>query len=139
MEEFWMVLKIIDYSEVYFLDLCEEEVPPLRKGKFVVLEKFQEKYLIFSPYSLSQYHANIVERFLNGLKVEGTYNLKGDHYFLDSSEWTILGGGHWKMDEEEGLLVLSGFSQSYGGVNLKALAEEIQETGTFGKIQIFGE
>lgn len=134
-----MVLKVIDYSKIYFVDLCEEEMPPLRKGKFVVLENSEEKCVIFSPYGLSKYHANIVERFLKDLKIEGSYNSKGDHYFPDSSKWQILGGGHWKMDEEEGSLVLWGFSQSYGGVDLKELAEELLERGIYGEMRIIEE
>ena len=70
-----MPLTVIDYSEVYFVDLMdEEEVPPQRVGKFVVMWKGEEKFAIFSPTELSRFHANIVERFLLPRGIKGSYN-----------------------------------------------------------------
>ena len=51
-----MALTVIDYSEVCFVDpIDEEEVPPQRVGKFVVMWKGEEKFAIFSPTELSRF------------------------------------------------------------------------------------
>lgn len=123
----------IDYSVEWF-NQYEQGSPPVRRGgKFVVLSyQDQACYMIFSPIQQSGYHANIVEHFTQTQQLTGSYNHKRDSYSVDSNEWQILGGGHWKLDEEAGLLRLFGRSMAYGAVeNLKDLMPQLTESGLF--------
>ncbi len=130
-----MSLIVIDYSEEYFVCLQQGEIPQQRYGKFVLLANHDEEYVIFSPQGLSQYHANIVERFLASRSLAGLYNHKRDHFYPDSDAWKICGGGHWEIDEEMGTLRIFGSSQAYGAVELHQLSEKLHLAGGFNSSQ----
>lgn len=123
----------IDYSSEWFIQ-HEQRTPPVRRGgKFVVLSyQDQTCYMIFSPIQQSGYHANIIERFSQVQQLSGCYNSKRDSYALNSSDWHIHGGGHWKVDEELGLLRLFGRSMAYGAVaELPELILKLTDSGIF--------
>lgn len=130
-----MKVTVVDYSEVYFVTLQDEEIPRKRDGKFVLLDNAHDRYVIFSPRGLSRYHANIAERFLELKGVKGKYNAKKDVFLPESQDWEIVGGGHWTVDEDEGTLRLYGYSQAYGGVDLRELCECLQEAGGIEGVQ----
>jgi hypothetical protein len=127
-----MAFNIIDYSEVCFIDLEETEIPRQRDGKFVLIANHHDVYAVFSPRALSRYHANIVERFLTLRGFGGHYNPKKDVFFPNSPDWQVLGGGFWKVDDDKGTLRVYGYSQAYGGVDLRAFAEEVRRAGGLG-------
>lgn len=125
------MLKVIDFSDLYFRVMQKEAVPPQREGKFVILSRNGDRYAAFSPRELTCYHANIVERLLLQHGVRGRYNMKGDEYYFDSSDWTVEGGGYWRLDQQAGRLELFGRSASYGAVDLEATAAELRQAGAF--------
>ena len=128
-----MALTIIDYSEVFFVQMEQGVMPRQRDGKFVLVANHHELYAVFSPRGLSCYHANIIERFLTLRGLEGQYNTKRDVFHPDSPDWQILGGGLWKVDDDEGTLRLYGYSQAYGGVDLPVFAEEVRSADGLGE------
>ena len=130
-----MAFNIIDYSEVFFVDLEEGEIPRQRDGKFVLIANHHNLYAVFSPRGLSHYHANIVERFLSLNGAHGQYNPKRDVFCPESPDWQVLGGGFWKVDDDEGTLRIYGHSQAYGGVDLLTFAEDVRLAGSLGKGQ----
>lgn len=130
-----MKLTVVDYSEVYFVTLHDGEIPRKRDGKFVLLDNANDRYVIFSPRGLSRYHANIVDRFLGLRGIKGRYNAKRDAFLPESQDWEIVGGGHWTVDEDEGTLRLYGFSQAYGGVDLRELGEHLRAAGGIEGVQ----
>jgi hypothetical protein len=73
-----MALSVVDYREVYYIVLNDDQIPRKCGGKFVLIENGDERFAVFSPKDLSRYHANIVERFLSLRGVPGYYNDKRD-------------------------------------------------------------
>jgi hypothetical protein len=104
-----MKLTLIDYSDQHFTS-----PPPERRGKFIQVLSEDTEYIVMSPRELSTFHANIAERFFTRRGIRGKYNHKRDNFRIDHPLWTILGGGHWELDEETGTLTLSGLSMAYG-------------------------
>ncbi|MBC8872901.1 MAG: hypothetical protein H8E44_25990 [Planctomycetes bacterium] len=129
-----MAITVVDYSDVYFAEIKEGEVPRRRDGKFVLMANNGNRFAVFSPRGLSFYHANIVERFLSLQGIGGQYNAKRDSFQPQPSTWEILGGGHWQLDEEQGTLRLFGRSQAYGGVDLEALADQLRSVDGFPEV-----
>ncbi len=115
----------LDYSEAYFVTLMQRELPAVRRGKFVQLRKDDEEYVVLSPKQLSTYHGNIVERFLLKLDVSGEWNRKRDAFTLYDRSWTIVGGGHFVIDDEQRTLDFSGVSQAYGPYDPQGLRERL--------------
>ena len=121
-------MKLIDYSQVYYSVLNKQPVPARRKGKFVYLINIAsvEEFLILSPIELSKYHATIVERFCQLNAIEGRYTTaKRDYFEIHDSDWTIMGGGYWEIDDTVKTIVLNGCSQAYGSCDLKDLRAKI--------------
>ena len=131
-----MPLTVIDFSEVYFVVLQKGTVPPRREGKFIVVANEGDRCAAFSPRELSVYHANIVERLLLPHGVRGRYNMKGDVYDYDAPQWSVEGGGLWRLDQRRGRLEIFGRSASYGGVDLEELAAELCRAGAFDGVEI---
>ena len=131
-----MSLSVVDFSDVYFTILQKGTVPPVRQGKFVVMAHEGKRWAAFSPRQLSIYHANIVERLLLRHSIRGQYNMKGDVYDYDAPEWTIEGGGLWRLDGQQGKLELFGRSASYGGVDLEELAGELRQAMAFDGAEV---
>ena len=124
-----MAFTVTDYTGVCF---PEGETLARVVGKFVVLRHGSDRFAVFAPGEMSVYHANIVERFVGERGVRGTYNPRGDVFYLASDTWAVEGGGHWELDREGGVLGLFGISRAYGRVDLSALAAELREAGAFG-------
>jgi hypothetical protein len=130
-----MAFNIVDYSEVFFVDLEEGEIPRQRDGKFVLITNHHDVFAVFSPRGLSYYHANIVERFLLLQGIHGQYNVKRDVFYPNSSDWHVMGGGLWQVNEDEGILRVYGHSQAYGGVDLQAFAENMRDAGGINRAE----
>lgn len=114
----------IDYSPQYFVGLMGQALPERRAGKFVqLLEDDADEYLVMSPRQLSTYHANIVERFFLKLDVSGEWNVKRDSFRLFDDHWSILGGGHFQIDDAARTLRLFSKSLAYGRFDPDGLAE----------------
>ena len=123
-------LTVVDYSIAYYCHLLkQDQVPPQRGGKFVLITHQDDAYLVFSPLALSRQHADIVQRFLSLRQVHVRYDTEDDVSHPSSPEWKVVGGGHWELDETPGTLRLFGRSQAYGGVDLAALAARLHDVG----------
>lgn len=131
-----MPLEVIDYSQVYYEVLRQSSVPPQRGGKLIVVRHGKARYAAFSPAGLSEFHANILERFLSERGVGGHYNDQLDHFYADDPTWQIEGGAHWSLDESQRVLRLRGKSIAYGPINLPALAQELRELCAFGGAEV---
>ncbi len=118
----------IDYSEAYFVILMQRAMPDVRRGKFVQLRKGDVEYVVLSPKQLSTYHGNIVERFMLKLDVSGEWNNKHDAFALYDRSWTIVGGGHFVLDDASKTLELMGVSQAYGAYDPTGLRERLLQT-----------
>lgn len=116
---------VIDYSPFYYSTIVKKAVPAKRAGKFIQIRDGEKEYVVFSPKDLSQYHANIAERFFEDQGVPGTYNQKGDHFAVSSTEWEIIGGGVWTINDKEKSLRLSGSSLAYGKYDRRGLQERL--------------
>lgn len=133
-----MDFTLIDYSELYFSDMCGGAVPEKRAGKFIQVFNHETgmEYLIMSPAELSVFHANIAERFLSGHGIRGIYNAKKDHYQINNLEWEIKGGGMWTLDTTEKTLSFYGRSQAYGYFWAAGLKEKIVAAHMFPGLNI---
>ncbi len=97
----------------------------MRKGKFVQIIHNNGEYLVLSPKELSRYHANIVERFCLQYKIDGYYDRALHKFEIIDSEWDVVGGGRWDMDEENKILHLFDNSQAYGRFDASDLREKV--------------
>lgn len=117
-----MKLTVIDYSPEHF-----PSPPRHRKGKFIQVLSEEGEYIIMSPKEMSAFHANIAERFFASRGVQGRYNHKRDDFRIDHPGWTILGGGHWELEEDTGVLTLWGESMAYGRFQGTGLARRMEK------------
>lgn len=130
-----MKFEIIDYTTRHYQGALPEE----RGGKFIQIERGSEQYLVMSPMELHGFHANIAEAFLDAHGIKGRYNSKRDHFYIDGTDWVILGGGIWRLSEPEGTLHLGGASMAYGSFVKKNLPKLINATGVFDGLQVIVE
>jgi hypothetical protein len=100
-----------------------------RRGKFIQVRNGDTEYLALSPKALAAYHANIAERFFSEMGITGSYNRKRDSYRVKSPGWSIVGGGHFALDEERRELHLSGTSMAYGRFDPAGLRERLYTSG----------
>ncbi len=110
-----MKLELIDFSDVYYGAVARKAKPPRRVGKFMQLRNNTTEYLVLSPTGLSTFHADIVERFCRTKGICGRYaREKPERFEIDDHRWDVVGGGHWEMDDEKKMFLLSGSSYVYG-------------------------
>jgi len=128
-----MLVNIVDYTDSFFKGSQPSTsfVEVVRRGKFVVLIHNQDEVCIFSPIQQSEFHADIVERYLSEKGVEGHYNRKQDIYYLDDESWSVVGGGHWEYISSESRVTLFGKSLAYGGLELEPLVKELMRLEAF--------
>ncbi|MFQ5561726.1 MAG: hypothetical protein ACE5FU_14250 [Nitrospinota bacterium] len=124
-----------DYCPVYYEVLKNERVPEDCEGKFVQIAHDEYLYVVFAPYELSKYHANIVERFCltKNRNLVFVYNSKKDDGYIDDAAWEIKGGGHWIKKKK--VLKLYGTSDAFGkycGINL--LKEILLKSGKYDSV-----
>lgn len=127
-----MKLEIIDYSETYYKTIAKKPMTEKRGGKFVQLRNAEKEaeYLVFSPSELSSFHANIIERFCLLKGIDGAYTtVKKDRFEIHDSEWHIVGGGKWTIDDNEKRLILFDNSGVYGKFDSKGLRKKILDSG----------
>lgn len=111
--------------------LGQPAVPRHRAGKFVQLryDNDKEEHIVLSPRALSEFHANIVERFFLGSDVKGTWNARRDSYALHHPEWDIVGGGHFEINDDTRRLRLYARSIAYGRFDAEGLAARMALVG----------
>ncbi|MDA8077742.1 MAG: hypothetical protein M0Z79_02275, partial [Nitrospiraceae bacterium] len=68
--------------------------------------------------------------------VKGSLNRKKDHYGLSSSEWEIVGGGMWEVDEGAMVARFFGRSQAYGAFDQEGLAGRLRGLSVFSGYSI---
>ena len=134
-----MLANIVDYTDSFLKDsqVTTSLGVDVRHGKFVVLAHNEEEVCIFSPIQQSEFHANIVERYVTPKGVQGHYNNKQDKYYLDDDTWTVLGGGHWEHIVPESRATIFGKSLAYGGLLLEPLVKELVKFEAFDGANIF--
>lgn len=122
-----MSFQLIDYSEYYFKELAGEPVPDCRGGKFVQLRNQDNdaEYIVLSPAALSQYHANIVERFCTLNSLDGYWNSGRTSYQFVDVSWSVIGGGKWEINSGKKTLKLGSSSQAYGRFDAADLKSNI--------------
>jgi len=118
-----MGFRIVDFSSILYPD----GMPAVRQGKFVhLVEGGEEELLVLSPYELSMFHAQILERYCNLKGVEGRFIRKPELYEVIGADIKIIGGGHWKLDEAQFQLALFGESTIYGGFGVEGLEGKVR-------------
>lgn len=121
-----MRTSFIDYSKHFYETVAAEPLPPVRSGKFVQLWRGDaEEHIVVAPRELAFFHANIVQRFLDEHQVDGTYNAKRDVYHHRDQSWTVLGGGHFELDDHARTLRLYSKSLAYGSFERPGLAARL--------------
>ena len=95
-----------------------------------------QRYLLFAAIEQAEFHANIVERFTQSLKVSGHYNSNRDNYHLHDPDWRILGGGHWEYQAATDVLTLFGRSLAYGPVQLDWVSQKLTDCHAFNHARI---
>lgn len=124
----------------YAADIIERALSPgndtIVRGKFVVINKGGETFVVFSALEQIEFHANIVDRFAREHKLDGQYNVKQDEFFIKSDNWQVSGGGHWELNLDTGMLLLHGRSIAYGVADLNDVASRVANSDAFGNITV---
>lgn len=115
----------IDYSEAYFRQLNESEIPQVREGKFVQLKNDENEYIVFAPKGLCKYHSDIVARFGEIESESVAMSTRGDFAEFDNPEWKIIGGGKMRINDDDKTIDMTGASQVYGPFRKDGLAERL--------------
>lgn len=128
---------LIDYSTVVF----PKGTVPIRRGKFLqfIDENDEVEVVALSPYELSKYHAQILERYCMLNDIVGRYVRMSDDYRVFGGEVTVIGGGHWKIDESNRHLMLTGESTIYGKFDPEGLADKIAAAQALDGFVVFVE
>lgn len=127
-----MEFRFIDYSSALF----GESLPPVRSGKFIQIIDAEEdvESVVLSPYGLSKYHAQILERYAAVNELAGRYIKKHEFYQVTGGDIEVVGGGHWKIDGST--LRLSGESTAYGKFDPKGLVNRIRALPEFRSVVV---
>ena len=128
-----MDFRIVDFSSVQY----PGGMPAVRQGKFLhLVEGGEKELLVLSPYELSMFHAQILERYcvLNG--VEGRFIRKPELYEVIGADIEVIGGGHWRLDEAQCLLRLFGESTVYGRFGAQGLWDKMRAMQEYEKYKI---
>ena len=127
----------------YYVDLTNEfrqgnSQQFFTRGKFILLTEVgpQDRYLVRSPIEWHEYHANILEYFLNTRGVKGSYNKNRDHYTIKTTEWSVNGGGHWDYDPNLGAISVYGRSLAYGACDLQLVKDILEESEEFNLVSV---
>lgn len=95
------------------------------QGKFVLLAKGRSLHLVLSPVSLTPYHANIVQRYLEGEGL-GTVESAGEAGCrILSPGWQVHGGGYYQAQNWLHHLILHGKSTAFGKYRAALLAPHL--------------
>jgi hypothetical protein len=125
--------RLIDYSSTWYRD----NVPAVRRGKFLQLvEDGEIELLILSPYELSKYHAQILERYCMLNDIEGRFVKKPDLFQVTGANIEVLGGGHWEIDDRVRRLMLNRESTMYGRFDRSGLAAKVRVLHEFSSYTV---
>lgn len=125
--------RVVDFSPV----LYKAQMPPVRQGKFLQLvEGGKIETLVLSPYGLSKFHAQILERYCLLNDLDGRFLRKPEYYAALGADIEVFGGGHWKIDDLALRLELYGESTAYGRFDPDGLAEKIGGLPTYRSYRI---
>jgi hypothetical protein len=84
------------------------------RGKFVLLRGEDGLHFVCAPLRTHPYHANIIFTFLEQGGRGQARMLEPVYCKISGDDWEMLGGGHYDLNREHRLLVLSGKSTTYG-------------------------
>ena len=125
----------------FYVDLTKEFDYPggnqiFTRGKFILVADVANEtlYLIRSPIEWHEFHANILEHFLNGKGVAGSYNQKRDDYSVFSSEWKVEGGGYWDYEPKTNVISVYGRSLAYGPCDNEFVKRILEESNQFSLV-----
>lgn len=118
----------IDYSEAYYHQLNESDIPPVREGKFVQLMNGENEFIVFAPKGLCKYHSDIVIRFGKIENESVAISSRGDSAEFDNPEWKIVGGGKMRVNDDDKTVDMTGASQVYGTFRKLGLPERLAAT-----------
>ena len=126
-----MSFRIVDFSSIRYPD----GMPSVRQGKFLHLSEGEEKeLLVLSPYELSMFHAQILERYCRLNCLEGRFIRNPEFYKVAGTVIEVIGGGHWRLDETE--FRLFGESTIYGRFEVVGLRGKVQALPEYEKYKI---
>lgn len=91
------------------------------EGKFVILCKGKGLHLVFSPISLTPYHANIVYQYLQAEGRGEVEAVSSSGCRILSKGWTVHGGGYYTVQHWLHHLILHGKSTAFGKYELRLL------------------
>ena len=118
-----------------FLDQSGTSLPPRnhavaerQTGKFVQLRKGDLEYLVFSPTSITPYHADILERFCREREIAGVYDKGKKRFDIGDPAWSVIGGGKYEVDRTSRRIRLYDNSMAYGRFDPRGLREKIPLT-----------
>lgn len=128
-----MDFRIVDYSAAYYAD----GLPGSRQGKFLQLILGGEtELLVLSPYELSKFHAQILERYCMLNEIEGRFVRNPELFAATGDDIEVVGGGHWMVDEPNARILFFGESKVYGRFDAEGLSRKVRGLPEYAKYQV---
>lgn len=100
--------------------------PAQIEGKFLELTLHDSEYLLFAPRGLYPYHNHILARFLNDQNIPHRW-AQEDRLEFDFPALRVIGGGRFRVNVSERMLLLWDNSQAYGRFEASGLEQKIAQ------------
>jgi hypothetical protein len=103
-----------DYTPDYYQNRLGAPLPSTYAGKFVHIVGPADEYLVLSPTELTEFHAQIVQRFSRRRPDTSSVFLPSGEVRFGTPGWSVRGGGHFQLNRAGNCLALWGASKAYG-------------------------
>ena len=128
---------IEDYSREYFEGRLGGRIPSICEGKFVHITGPKEEYLVLSPIELTEFHAQIVQRFSRRRAEMSSVSLpSGEEVRFGTPGWNIKGGGRFQWDKAGRRIALWGASKVYGAFDGTYIRQALRQSNGWDDVDV---
>lgn len=126
-----------DYNPDYYEARLGGATPPICEGKFVHITGPHEEFIVLSPIELTEFHAQIVQRFSRRRVEMSSVSLPtGEEVRFGTPGWEIRGGGRFQWDRATRRLCLWGASKVYGPFDGAYIREALQQSQGWDDVDV---
>ena len=125
-----------DYTPDYYQSRLGAALPSTYEGKFVHIAGPADEYLVLSPVELTEFHAQIVQRFSRRRPDTSSVYLPSGEVRFGTPGWSVRGGGRFQLDRAANCLSLWGESKAYGGFDGDYLCAALRQNADWVQFEI---
>ncbi len=125
-----------DYTPDYYQARLAVPLPSKYEGKFVHIVGPADEYLVLSPVELTEFHAQIVQRFSRRRPETSSVFLPSGEVRFGTPGWSVRGGGRFQLNRSGSSLTLWGESKAYGTFDGDYLCAALSQNADWGQFEI---